>query len=399
MALQLPRVFECTILRCSADELIARACAITESVHVDVLLCDGDGRGAGDRLRRRDASAPLADVMARVRDRRPCPVEGAPSCYIAQLPLESLEILQDSVILPKEVGELPSAVTRHVWASPTATCTNLHYDYQHNVLAVLRGHKRVLLAPAHAPVPGVGPLWDTGTANHCLDNGIAWDGAQLRRVLPDGFVSTLDICAGQALFLPRGWWHQVSSDAGTIAISHWFDPAPLCSASRAAIGALSDSALAARVSLEALSADWVRHRVTERLGGPIKRARAEDDAAAAAADGLREAVEAALLASDAPRLASVLESEGLAPHDAAWVSILDELSERGPEWLQRLHELLDQAADTDAVGLRRAASRLDEALVAAERPGLVELLARAESELRRSAMRDVVRWLVAGELG
>ena len=32
--------------------------------------------------------------------------------------------------------------------------------------------------------------------------------------------------AGDALLIPEGWWHQVDSQAGTLAVNFWWSPQP-----------------------------------------------------------------------------------------------------------------------------------------------------------------------------
>lgn len=34
---------------------------------------------------------------------------------------------------------------------------------------------------------------------------------------------TAELRAGDSLYIPEGWWHQVHSDARTIAINYWWD--------------------------------------------------------------------------------------------------------------------------------------------------------------------------------
>lgn len=38
-----------------------------------------------------------------------------------------------------------------------------------------------------------------------------------------GFKVTVTVYPGEALFIPEGWYHQVRSEAGTVAVNYWFD--------------------------------------------------------------------------------------------------------------------------------------------------------------------------------
>ena len=77
---------------------------------------------------------------------------------------------------------------------------------------VVRGRKRVVLAPPDAgPSLRASPLW-SDAANHAAGD--------IRADLPG--VQSVDLSRGQALFVPEGWWHSVTSDAGTIAVNFWW---------------------------------------------------------------------------------------------------------------------------------------------------------------------------------
>ena len=47
--------------------------------------------------------------------------------------------------------------------------------------------------------------------------------ADVPQSVPHGRVFKVTVNAGEALFIPEGWWHQVWSEAGTIAANYWFD--------------------------------------------------------------------------------------------------------------------------------------------------------------------------------
>lgn len=100
----------------------------------------------------------------------------------------------------------------------------LHYDGSHNVLCVLTGRKRVLLLPPSstqhlAPYSAVHPAPNHSHLTHC----------QLQLLLQQQpcpcEYHTYDVDVGQALFIPEGWWHAITSSAGTAALNFWFSSA------------------------------------------------------------------------------------------------------------------------------------------------------------------------------
>ena len=104
----------------------------------------------------------------------------------------------------------------NLWMGIGPTTSSFHYDNSHNILVVLQGRKTVrLLSPEHTAV--LQPFPATSLAqgsNHCHASDVP---AAL-----DTAVATATLEAGDALFIPEGWWHEVRSDAGTVALNFWF---------------------------------------------------------------------------------------------------------------------------------------------------------------------------------
>jgi ArsR family metal-binding transcriptional regulator len=125
----------------------------------------------------------------------------------------------------------------NLWHTPQTCCTNVHYDDHDNILMVTQGEKIVELCP-----PGCirASSIFSEHANHpaLLRNyGEIFSDESIRREIKttldqkQGRTHIVSISAGEALYIPRGWWHQVvsttSSDEGTIggctAVNVWFD--------------------------------------------------------------------------------------------------------------------------------------------------------------------------------
>jgi len=108
------------------------------------------------------------------------------------------------------------------WASQGPTTSSLHYDPHSNLLCVVRGHKTLRLLPPTGAVMHAlrarPPYHES--ANHAADD--LWDDDNdLSQWYQLGM---LEICLlpGDALYIPQGWWHQVLSVKGTLAVNFWW---------------------------------------------------------------------------------------------------------------------------------------------------------------------------------
>ena len=126
----------------------------------------------------------------------------------------------------------------NLWLSREECRTNTHYDGHHNLLMVLSGAKTVELSPPatfrgspvigdHANHPYLLRCKQVG--GHLVNRYFARDvGTEMG---PPNATSTqgsrnnivVSITAGEALFIPEGWWHRVESTAQCMAINVWFD--------------------------------------------------------------------------------------------------------------------------------------------------------------------------------
>lgn len=105
----------------------------------------------------------------------------------------------------------PTLSSVNLWASLAPTRSSLHYDPHHNLLCVARGAKRVrLLPPAATPALRAQPVTHE-SANHSPADLAAPDGSAFP-ALPAALAAQqeYEVAAGDALFIPEGWWHQVS---------------------------------------------------------------------------------------------------------------------------------------------------------------------------------------------
>ena len=144
--------------------------------------------------------------------------------YAAQLRLRSLPALHaDARPVPAWISAL-GALWRNA-PSIYIGCgarTPLHFDLLENFFCVVRGRKRMTLwHPSHSEClyPGGG-----GSALFSRVRLDAVDATRFPRFeAAAGHSHSVELSAGDALYLPCGWWHAVSTPPGerSISVSYW----------------------------------------------------------------------------------------------------------------------------------------------------------------------------------
>ncbi|KAF4370190.1 hypothetical protein F8388_007331 [Cannabis sativa] len=154
----------------------------------------------------------------------------AQQIYLAQVPIlhvESedkvqLETLREDINTPVFLKEKVLASV-NLWMNSAQARSSTHYDPHHNLLCLVSGCKRVLLWPPSAS-PMLYPMPIFGeSSNHSL---LAVENPDLL-VYPRAkclmeYSQKIILHAGDALFIPEGWFHQVDSDDLTIAVNFWW---------------------------------------------------------------------------------------------------------------------------------------------------------------------------------
>ncbi len=110
----------------------------------------------------------------------------------------------------------PSAPTTSCCPGPKGSFTPLHHDLTNNLLLQIVGRKVVLMAaPGETPKlyndHGVYSRVRDITEPDILARFPRLDGIRIHRAL---------LNPGDALFIPLGWWHQVSSLDFSVTITH-----------------------------------------------------------------------------------------------------------------------------------------------------------------------------------
>ncbi|XP_065630690.1 lysine-specific demethylase JMJ31 [Quercus suber] len=157
--------------------------------------------------------------------------EDAPEqIYLAQTPIMNadneekvqLETLREDIETPAFL-ERKALASINLWMNNAKARSSTHYDPHHNLLCVVAGCKQVVLWPPSA-TPMLYPLPIYGEAsNHssvALENPDFSTYPRAKCAMEHSQKVVLH--AGDAVFIPEGWFHQVDSDDLTIAINFWW---------------------------------------------------------------------------------------------------------------------------------------------------------------------------------
>ncbi len=124
----------------------------------------------------------------------------------------------------------------NIWHAPQTCCTNVHYDDHDNLLIVTEGTKTVELCPPSC-IRGSGIYSEHANHPAVLRNANIREEEQKERIqseieatriLKQKRTHIISVNAGEALYIPQGWWHRVestpsSSNEGCTAINIWFE--------------------------------------------------------------------------------------------------------------------------------------------------------------------------------
>ncbi|XP_071719455.1 lysine-specific demethylase JMJ31 isoform X2 [Rutidosis leptorrhynchoides] len=150
--------------------------------------------------------------------------------YLAQVPIMNIE-KEERVQLRSLIEEIQTPLfletktltSINLWMNGAQTRSSTHYDPHHNLLCVVSGSKQVdLWPPSSSPFLYPMPLYGEAS-NH---SGVPIDEhdpslhprAEHRRK----YSQRVTLNAGDALFIPEGWFHQVDSESLTIAVNFWW---------------------------------------------------------------------------------------------------------------------------------------------------------------------------------
>ncbi|XP_047339761.1 jmjC domain-containing protein C [Impatiens glandulifera] len=150
--------------------------------------------------------------------------------YLAQVPIMNsekdersyLEMLKEDIQMPAFVdGKEMAAI--NLWMNNSKSRSSTHYDPHQNLLCVVTGCKQVTLWPPSAsPFLYPMPLYSEASNHSCVALGTPDLSTQPRAKLLMEYSQRCILHAGDVLFIPEGWFHQVDSDDLTIAVNFWW---------------------------------------------------------------------------------------------------------------------------------------------------------------------------------
>ncbi|XP_011079921.1 uncharacterized protein LOC105163313 [Sesamum indicum] len=150
--------------------------------------------------------------------------------YLAQVPIVNaeneekvlLEYLREDIETPAFLeGKILASV--NLWMNNARSRSSTHYDPHHNLLCIISGCKQVVLWPPSA-CPYLYPLPLYGEASNHSAIPLENPNFDLypRAKSIDEYSQKVTLHAGDALFIPEGWFHQVDSGDLTIAVNFWW---------------------------------------------------------------------------------------------------------------------------------------------------------------------------------
>ncbi|MFJ2482036.1 cupin-like domain-containing protein [Pseudomonas sp. NPDC087598] len=163
-------------------------------------------------------STSMADFIASLDSPAVKGADGEPPAYMGNniLPAQLLEQIKYPPYFDASLFIPP-----RIWIGPKGTLTPLHRDDTDNLFAQVWGQKKfTLAAPHHRPALGTWSTAPQGGLDGCDFNPDAPDYQRFPAARDVTFMRvTLE--AGDLLFLPEGWFHQVESVSTSLSVNFW----------------------------------------------------------------------------------------------------------------------------------------------------------------------------------
>ncbi|NIE76380.1 cupin [Pantoea sp. Ap-967] len=163
-------------------------------------------------------STSMADFINSLDNPQPSTNPGSPPAYMGNniVPAQLLELIQHPPYFERSLYIAP-----RIWIGPKGTLTPLHRDDTDNLFAQVWGHKSfILAAPHHRPALGTWSTAPKGGLDGCDFNPDAPDYQRFPEARTVPFLRVL-LEAGDLLFLPEGWFHQVESVSTSLSVNFW----------------------------------------------------------------------------------------------------------------------------------------------------------------------------------
>ncbi|MCY1410270.1 Cupin-like domain protein [compost metagenome] len=167
-------------------------------------------------------STSMAEFIASLDQPAAKNADGSPPAYMGNniLPAQLLELIKYPPYFDRSLFIAP-----RIWIGPKGTLTPLHRDDTDNLFAQVWGEKSfILAAPHHRPALGTWSTAPQGGLDGCDFNPDTPD-YQRFAVARDVPFLRVTLRAGDLLFLPEGWFHQVESVSTSLSVNFWVDSA------------------------------------------------------------------------------------------------------------------------------------------------------------------------------
>jgi Cupin-like domain len=145
-------------------------------------------------------------------------LESGRSCYLAQTPLSYFPELYND--LNTKALRLGIVFAVNVWVG-NQTRSGLHYDNADNLFGQIYGRKRAqLVSPKYSRY--LYPFSDNPSKSQ-----VDLDSPDLERHprCTEAEVWYCDLGPGDALYMPRGWWHHIRCEHMSLSVNCWFGDA------------------------------------------------------------------------------------------------------------------------------------------------------------------------------
>ncbi|MCQ2996662.1 cupin-like domain-containing protein [Pseudomonas syringae] len=163
-------------------------------------------------------STSMADFIASLEKPASKNADGSPPAYMGNniMPTQLMKLIEYPQYFERQLYIPP-----RIWIGPKGTLTPLHRDDTDNLFAQVWGQKSfILAAPHHRPALGTWSTAPKGGLDGCDFNP---DTPDYQRFPTARTVTFLRITleAGDLLFLPEGWFHQVESVSTSLSVNFW----------------------------------------------------------------------------------------------------------------------------------------------------------------------------------
>ncbi|MFO3723229.1 cupin-like domain-containing protein [Pseudomonas sp. HLMP] len=165
-------------------------------------------------------STSMAEFIASLDAPAPATRDGQPPAYMGNniLPTQLLEHIRYPAYF-----EPDQFIPPRIWIGPKGTLTPLHRDDSDNLFAQVWGEKSfILAAPHHRDALSCWATSPNGGLEGCDVDPRAPDFARFPGCRAVHFIEVI-LQAGDLLFLPEGWFHQVESRSTSLSVNFWVD--------------------------------------------------------------------------------------------------------------------------------------------------------------------------------